>query len=288
MHVYADLGEFLRARRARLRPEDIGLATYGERRRVPGLRREEIALLAGVSASYYSRLEQGHSLNASPEVLDAIARALQLDDHETAHMADLARAPKRRTAAPQETPERVTPAMRQLLRTMDDVPAVVTGRRGDVLAWNGLGHALFAGHLDFNAPERPRERPNTAELVFLDPHIRALYTDWDSKAQAVVEHLRLVAGRHPDDPRLASLIGHLVLQSPEFAELWTDHRVHACDTAVLDLHHPLIGSLTITQQTLTPSHSPEQALVVATTEPGTASEAALTLLAHATTGSHQR
>jgi len=152
------LGEFLRTRRSQLRPEDVGLPTYGEHRRVPGLRREELARLAGVSASYYSRLEQGQSTNASPEVLNAIARALRLDDAEQHHLYQLAGGTRRRPAGRKPAPERPTPAVRQLLAALGDVPAVVLGRSSDVLAWTEVGHALFAGHLEPHVPERQRER----------------------------------------------------------------------------------------------------------------------------------
>jgi transcriptional regulator with XRE-family HTH domain len=168
-----------------------------DRRRVPGLRREELALLAGVSASYYSRLEQGQAPHASPEVLDALARALGLDDAERLHLHRLATVTRRTSAGRRPAPERVTPAVRQLLAAIGDVPALVLGRRGDVLAWNRAGHALFAGHLDPDAPDHPRQRPTMARLVFLDPHTRDLYADWPAKARAVVATLREASGRHP-------------------------------------------------------------------------------------------
>jgi transcriptional regulator with XRE-family HTH domain len=257
MDGQGQLGEFLHARRARLRPQDVGLSTYGDRRRVPGLRREEIALLAGVSASYYTRLEQGQSLSASAEVLDAIARALGLDEHERNHLHDLAGTTKRRGAARRPPPERVSAATSDLVNALADVPAIVTGRRSDVLAWNRTGHALFAGHLDPTSPDRPADRPNMAKLVFLDAHTRELYVDWPSKARAVVGNLRLVVGQHPDDSLLASLIGELTMKSPEFVAMWADHRVQACDLAAYEMRHPLVGRLTVTQQTLrSPRHSP--------------------------------
>ncbi|MCO5968378.1 helix-turn-helix domain-containing protein [Actinoallomurus soli] len=275
------LGEFLRTRRARLRPEDVGLVSYGDRRRVPGLRREELALLAGVSASYYSRLERGHSLNASLEVLDAIARALDLNAAERRHLHDLAAAPRRPAADRRPPPERVTTAIRQMVSALADVPVIVLGRRGDVLAWNRTGHALYAGHLDCGAPERPAERPNMPRLVFCDAHTRELYADWPHKARDVVGHLRLAAGRHPDDPALASLIGELTMRSPEFAGMWSDHKVGVCDVGVYDMRHPLVGAMTVTQQTL---HTEQgQRVVVATAEPGSASRHALVLLSRAVT-----
>ena len=282
MDAHGQLGAFLQARRAQLQPGDVGLATYGERRRVPGLRREELALLAGVSSSYYTRLEQGASCHASVEVLDAIARALRLEETERLHLRDLATACRHRATVRRPPPERLAPAVRDLVGALAEVPVVVTGRRSDVLAWNTLGHALLAGHLDPTGPERPADRPNMARLVFLDPHTRELYADWPAKARAVVGNLRLVAGRYPQDTRLTSLIGELATRSPEFASLWADHRVRACDTAEYELRHPLVGSLTVGQQTLTGASEPEQSVVVVTTTPGSASRAALQLLAQAT------
>ncbi|MEU0391883.1 helix-turn-helix transcriptional regulator [Streptomyces sp. NPDC006208] len=280
MNGKSQLGDFLQTRRSQLRPDEVGVPTYGERRRVPGLRREELALLAGVSASYYARLEQGHSLNASSEVLDAIARALRLDEAERLHLHDLARTAKPRSRR-RPAPERVTEATRQLLDALTDVPAIVLGRRRDVLAWNRLGHALFAGHLDPGAPDVPAERPNMARLVFLDPHTRDLYADWPGKAGAVVGNLRLVAGQHPQDAALHSLLGELSAKSEDFASMWADHRVKACAVADYELRHPLVGSLTVIQQTL--SQGPDSSVVVATTAAGSPSRAALDLLAQAIT-----
>lgn len=225
------LGDFLYARRSQLTPADVGLRDYGDRRRVAGLRREELALLAGVSASYYTRLEQGQSVGASPEILDAVARALCLDEAERRHLHDLADAGRRRTPARRPRAEQAGATTLHLLSTLESVPALVSGRRTDVLAWNRLGHALFAAHLSPDSPERTSERPNLARMLFLDPHTRALYADWTAKAKAVVENLRMVAGRHPDDTLLTSLIGELTVKSPEFAAMWTGHRVHPCDFA---------------------------------------------------------
>ncbi|MFF1924032.1 helix-turn-helix domain-containing protein [Streptomyces sp. NPDC058221] len=282
MDAHGQLGAFLQARRAQLRPQDIGLPTYGDRRRVPGLRREELALLAGVSASYYTRLEQGASCHASVEVLDAIAGALRLEETERLHLRDLATACRHRGTVRRPPAERLSPAVRDLVRSLDEVPVVVTGRRSDVLAWNTAGHALLAGHVDPAGPERSADRPNMARLVFLDAHVRDLYVDWTAKARAVVGNLRLVAGRHPQDARLTSLIGELTTRSPEFAGMWADHRVRACDTAEYELRHPLVGSLTVRQQTLTAPSDPEQSLVMVTASPGSASQAALRLLVQAT------
>ncbi|USQ85772.1 helix-turn-helix transcriptional regulator [Streptomyces phaeoluteigriseus] len=278
---HGQLADFLQACRGRLRPEDVGLQTYGERRRVPGLRREELAMLAGISAPYYARLEQGQSRNASREVLDAIATALRLDESERAHLHELARAPKRGKAAPRSRPERVPPATGTLLAALEGTPALVMGRRSDVLAWNTQGHALFAGHLDRDSPAEPGRRPNMAKLVFLDAHTRDLYTDWPAKARAVVGNLRLTAGRYPQDPLLAALVGELTMRSPEFAAMWADHRIVACDVADYEMHHPTVGTLTVTQQTLQSPQGNGPAVVIATATAGSPSATALRLLAHA-------
>ena len=273
------LGEFLRARRSQVRPEDLGVVTYGEPRRVPGLRREELARLAGVSESYYARLEQGQS-QASPDVLDAIAQALRLSEAEGRHLRELSAGARRRTRTRRPAPERLSPAIAQLLGVLTEVPVVVTGRYGDVLAWNRAGHALYAGHLDPDAPDRPGERPNLARLVFLDAHTRDLYADWPAKARAVVGTLRLASGQYPDDPGLASLVGELTVNSAEFVAMWADHRVKTSDVAVHKMRHPLVGAMDVTQQTL---HTEQgQNVVVATTEADSPSRAAMTLLTHST------
>jgi transcriptional regulator with XRE-family HTH domain len=275
------LGAFLQARRTRLRPEDVGLRDFGSRRRVAGLRREELAQLAGVSVSYYTRLEQGLSRGASAEVLDAIARALLLDDHEREHLDRLADAARHAPRVRRPRPEKLADETRDLLRAVDGVPAIVLGRRTDVLAWNTLGHALLAGHLDFLGPDVPARRPNMSRILFLDLHSRELYADWKRKARTVVGNLRSAVGRHPEDALLAELIGELTMKSPEFVELWGDHRVAPCDTASYELHHPVVGTVTVTQQTLAIAHSPEQVLTVCTTLAGSSSEEALALLRQA-------
>jgi transcriptional regulator with XRE-family HTH domain len=272
-----ELGEFLQTLRNRVSPEELGLPTYGERRRVAGLRREELALLAGVSSSYYTRLEQGHSRNASPEVLDAIAGALQLGPAERQHLKDLATSSGRRPAPRRPPVEKVDPALAELLAAIGTVPALVLGRRNDVLAWNRLGHALLAGDVDFTAAADPKRRPNMVEMVFLDPSTRALYADWPSKARAVVGNLRIVAGQYPDDPVLSSLVGTLSMASPPFAQLWAEHRIRPCASAAYELHHPLVGTLTVTQQTLRSVEHPDQCLVTCTTTAPASAEALLLL-----------
>lgn len=271
-----DLGEFLRSRRGRITPEDVGIISFGARR-VPGLRREELAQLAGVSPTYYTRLEQGQSTNASESVIDAIAQALKLDEDERAHLHDLARpAPAKRRRA--RRPETVPSGAAQLINAMAEVPAVVMGPRSDVLAWNRLAHALLAGHYDFEAPSRPAERPNLTKMLFLDPHTRELYSRWDEEAARAVASLRLLAGRYSDDPELARLIGELALNSNEFALLWSKHPVGNCVSGTKHLHHPVVGDLELEFQMLELPDRSGQRVLTYTATPRSASAAALALL----------
>ncbi|WP_329571349.1 helix-turn-helix domain-containing protein [Kitasatospora sp. NBC_01266] len=272
------LGEFLRTRRAQLRPEDVGLSPGVNRRRVPGLRREELAILAGVSVTYYTRLEQGQSANASDAVLDAVARALRLSPDEHAHLRNLAR-PGRAKRAPALRPERARAATRHLINAMTHVPAVVLGRSNDVLAWNPLGHALLAGHLAPNSPDHAAERPNLTRLLFLDPHTRELYTQWDEEARVALAALRLVVGRHPEDQRLAQLVGQLAIQSPTFAALWSRHPVRNCTVGTKSFHHPLVGAMELSFESMQFSDDSGHRTLMYSAEPGTASAAALELLA---------
>lgn len=271
-----ELGEFLRSRRGGLTPEDAGITSYGARR-VPGLRREELAQLAGVSATYYTRLEQGQSANASETVIDAIARALNLNDDERAHLHDLARpAPgaRRRPAKP----DHARPGTVRLLNAMDDVPAVVMGRRSEVLAWNVLGHLLLAGHLDFDAPQRPAERPNLTRMLFLDPHTRELHRNWRDEAARSVASLWFVAAQFRDDRGLAELIGDLSLRSPEFASLWASHPVQKCTSGVKQFHHPEVGDLDLGFEVLHLPDAPGQRLLTHAPDPGSPAEISLALL----------
>lgn len=271
----SEIREFLRTRRARITPGQAGLTPHGGARRVPGLRREEVAQLAGVSVDYYIRLERGRTQGVSETVLEAVARALHLDEAERAHLFDLAqptattRARRRRPLAPQ----RVHPV---LYRTLDSlsVPAVVQGRRTDVLAANRLAHALYT---DFEA--RPRRERNFARFVFLDEAARALYADWEKVAGDCLAMLRLYAGRHPDDPQLTELIGELSLHSDTFRRMWADHDVQAHTTGTKRLHHPLVGDLTLDYLVLTVEGDPEQTLTIYTPEPASPSAEALALLA---------
>ncbi|MEU3497351.1 helix-turn-helix transcriptional regulator [Kitasatospora cineracea] len=277
METTTALGEFLRTRRAQLRPEDAGLTPYPGRRRVPGLRREELALLAGVSATYYTRLEQGHSANASDGVLDALARALRLTGDERAHLYDLAR-PARPGRTPQHRPAKARPATRQLIDAMPQVPAAVLDRGNDVLAWNALGHALLAGHLDPTAPDRPADRPNLTRLLFLDPHTRELHARWEEDARTAVAALRLAVGRYPEDRRLAQLVGQLTIQSPEFAAMWARHPVRDCAVGSKSFRHPLVGPLELQFESLPLSDGTTHRLLLYSAAPDSPSAAALALL----------
>ena len=276
-----ELGEFMRASRARITPEQAGLTLYGDNRRVKGLRREELAMLAGVSASYYTRLEQGQASGASAQVLNSLAAALLLNDEERAHLHTLAshrdgsvRARVVRGA------ESADPALQELIDSMPDTPAMILGRRSEVLAWNVVGRALLTPHIAFDAPQHASTRPNLAELVFLDPAMRDLYVDWPAKTRAVVGDLRLAVGHYPHDAGLASLIGMLSMKSEEFASLWADNRVQARNTAVYELRHPMVGALTVTKQALQSPGNPGQVLVTHTAPIGSASREGLALLHH--------
>jgi transcriptional regulator with XRE-family HTH domain len=268
----AELGDFLRSRRARLSPEDLGLPRYGGLRRVPGLRREELAQLAGVSVDHYVRLEQGRTLHFSEAVLDAVARALRLDAVEREHLYRLARPTPAGDVTP--SPQRVRPGLQRLLDSAGDVPAYVVGRGTDVLAWNALAAALVT---DFGALP-PRER-NMARLVFLDDGTRSLYADWRAKAHDVAAYLRLDAARHPDDPHLAALLRELDSLSPEFREVWAEHRLRDKTHGGYLYHHPVVGPLDLAFETFRLPDDPGQALVVHTAEAGSPSATALRLLA---------
>lgn len=269
----AELSEFLRTRRARLKPEEVGLPSFGRHRRVPGLRREELAQLAGMSVAYYTRLEQGNGRNVSAEVLDAIACALRLSDAEHAHLLDLAK-PKRQKKKAVARPQQVRVGLLQLLESVDTVPAYVSGRRSDILAWNRLASALFGdwGQLP------PAER-NWARLVFLNPGYRDLFVDWDRKASDMVSFLRMDAGRHPDDPRLSALVGELSVKSEEFRRLWAEHDVKEKSHGVKRMRHPLVGELTLSFETFRLVDDADQSFVTYHAEPGSPSAEALRLLA---------
>lgn len=273
----AALGNFLRSRRARVTPEDAGIVSYGMRR-VPGLRREELALLAGVSGTYYTRLEQGQSTNASKSVIDALARALSLTEDEHAHLHDLARpaAVKPRRSG---KPDHVRVGTKTLIDAMTAIPAIVLGRSTDVLAWNRLGHALIAGHFDYAAPEKPSTRPNLTRMLFLDSHTRELYANWDEEASRAVASLRLVAGRYADDRNLPDLIGELCVASDDFARMWAKHPVHNCMSGTKRLNHPEVGGLDVGFEVLHLPDAPGHRVMTYTAVEGTTAQHSLALLA---------
>ncbi|MFE7774069.1 helix-turn-helix transcriptional regulator [Streptomyces sp. NPDC057445] len=273
MDQRAELSEFLRSRRARLKPQDVGLPDFGRHRRVPGLRREELAQLAGVSVAYYTRLEQGNGQNVSVEVLDSIARALRLTETERSHLTHLAKPTEKKKRAARAT-QTIRPQLQMLIDAMAAVPAFVLGRRMDILAWNTMARALLG---DF-AVMRPEER-NMARLVFLDPAARELYVDWQCKAVEVVSVLRLCAGCYPDDPQLSALIGELSVKSDDFRTLWAAHTVQEKGHGTKRLHHRLVGDLTLLYETLRLPDDDDLHLVTYHAEPGTASAQSLVLLA---------
>lgn len=271
-----ELGEFLRSRRDRLTPEEAGVHSYG-RRRVPGLRREELAQLAGVSMTYLTRLEQGQSHNASDDVIDALARALRLNPDERVHLFALAHPdPARRTEL--SAAEAAKPGAEQLLHAMDNVPAILLGRFNDVLAWNHAGHALLAGHMSWEAPAHEETRPNHIRMLFLDEQTRDLYVDWNKEAELAVASMRYAAAQFANDRYLAELVGELSMKSPEFARLWAGHDVRLCTSGVKQLRHPIVGEMSVNYEVL---HLPEgngQRILTHTATPGSASHAALCLL----------
>lgn len=267
------LREFLRSRRGRVDPADVGLPPGAGPRRVPGLRREELARLAGVSVDYYVRLEQGRAHGASEDVLDAVARALRLSDDERAHLFDLARPEgrRRRPRAPQ--PQRVRPGILTLIQSLP-TPAFVLGPRLDVLATNRMTRALLC---DFDA--RPPQERNHARWVFLDPAARELYVDWEAIARDNVAALRMFAGRHPDDPELCALVGELSVRSPEFAGWWGTHDVLRQSHGTKRYRHPVVGELTVAYEALPLPDAPEQTLFLYSVQPGSPSADAMQFLA---------
>ena len=269
------MSEFLTSRRARITPERAGLPWFGGNRRVPGLRREEVALLAGVSADYYTRLERGTATGVSESVLEALARALQLDEAEREHLFDLARAssaaPRRRR---RPAPQRLRPRMQRLLDAMTAAPAFARNGRMDLLGANPLGRAFYAQH--FDSPHGP---PNSARFIFLDPRAHDFYADWETVATDAVAVLRSEAGRDPYDRDLSDLVGELSTRSETFRTRWAAHNVRFHDTGSKSFHHPVVGDLELTYETMTLAADPGLMLFVYTAEPGSRSAEAIDLLA---------
>ena len=270
-----EIREFLTSRRAKLTPQQAGLPVFGGTRRVPGLRREEAAMLAGVSVDYYTKMERGDLRGVSEGVLEALARGLRLDEAERAHLLDLARAAgptsparRRRSAQP-----RVRPSVQRIIDAMTHAPALVQDGRGDVLAANRLGYALYS-EMDL-APGRPA---NHARFVFLDPRSHAFFVEWERVADDTVATLRNEAGRDPHDRNLTDLVGELSTRSEAFRTRWAAHDVRAHQTGTKRYHHPIVGDLELTYEVLELTADPGLDLLALSAEPGSASQQALDLL----------
>ncbi|RZU67043.1 transcriptional regulator with XRE-family HTH domain [Microterricola gilva] len=274
MDTRSDTRQFLTALRARLSPEQAGLTSFGGERRVPGLRREEVAQLAGVSTAYYTRMERGDLGGVSDSVLFALVRALQLTEAESAHLFDLSRAatgPRRELRAKPEP--KVSPRLAQLLDTMRDVPAIAMNRVSTPVASNALGRALFPDL--FPADAAPL---NHARYLFLDERSRSFYPDWEDSARGTVSSLRLLAGHDPSDRALMTLVGELATRSPEFRTWWGGHTVRTHTAGSKRIHHPVVGDITVGYETLEVPSAHGLRLVTYLAEPGTPSADALDLL----------
>lgn len=269
-----ELADFLRRARAEREPSLAGLPYDGRARRVPGLRREEVPVLAGISTDYYTRLEQGRRIVPSPSVLSAVAHALGLDEAGRAHLVHLVGAPTSPRERTAPVVQRVRPGVRQVLDALDGQPALVLGRRTDVLASNALARALFA---DFEAM-RPRER-GYARWMLLSPQARVLFEDWPAQARSTVESLRFDAGQHPGDRALADLVQELSAGSEDFRRWWSEHHVLQRSHGSKRLRHPVVGPLTVDYETLTLPGDADQSLFLYTTPAGSPSRQALDLLA---------
>ena len=275
MDARSEIREFLTSRRAKITPEQSGLRTYGDNRRVPGLRREEVALLAGVSVDYYTRLERGNASGVSEGVLEALARALQLDEAERGHLFDLARAAgptTRRRGRP--APQRVRPSVQRILDAITGAPAFVRNGRMDILAANSLGRAFYSQHLD--SPDQPA---NSARFIFLDPRATHFYVEWEKVATDAVAVLRSEAGRDPYDRGLSDLVGELSTRSESFRTRWAAHNVRYHDTGSKRFRHPIAGDLDLTYETMQLSADEGLMMFVYTAEVGSKSAEGLNLLA---------
>jgi transcriptional regulator with XRE-family HTH domain len=270
----SEIREFLTSRRARITPDQAGLSWYGDNRRVPGLRREEVALLAGVSVDYYTRLERGNLAGVSETVLDALARALRLDEAERAHLYDLARSSQPSARRRRSPKQKVRPSVQWLLDSITGSAAIAENGRLDALATNQLGRAFYS-HL-FDGSGRP---VNFARFVFLDPRAREFFADWDRAAKDVAALLRLEAGRNPFDRELSDLVGELSTRSEEFRGLWATHNVRLHTKGEKRFNHPVVSELELSYNRIDVAADPGLMIVTYTAEPGSRSEEALRLLA---------
>lgn len=272
----SEIRAFLTSRRAKITPEQAGLPAYGGTRRVPGLRRGEVAQLAGVSIEYYTRLERGNLAGASEDVLEAVARALQLDEAEHSHLFNLARAAgagakARRRPAPKQL---VRPGVRLTLNAITGAPAFVGNGRLDILAANQLGYALYSDM--YARPERPA---NHARFIFLDDRSRSFYPNWNKAADDTVALLHTTAGRDPFDRSLTDLIGELSTRSEDFRTRWAAHNVRQHFTGRKHFHHPVVGDLHLLFEAMELSADTGLSLYVYSAEPGSPSDDAIRLLA---------
>ncbi|RFA08124.1 transcriptional regulator [Subtercola boreus] len=281
-----DIREFLTTRRARLTPELAGIPDFTTHRRVPGLRREEVALLAGMSVEYYIRLERGTVKGVSEAVLEGLVRALQLDEAERTHLYDLVRTanegatPRQRASA--TAPRHISTSVQQLLNAMKDVPAFVQNGRLDVLSSNLLGRALFSEMFEQVQP------PNFARYVFLDPRAENFYRDWKSTAAQTVALIRAEAGRSPHSRQLSDLVGELSTRSQPFRILWAAHDVRQHRTGVKNISHPIVGDVDINYEAMQLTSDPGLQLIAYSAPPGSAAADALNVLASWATTFEQR
>ncbi|MBT9608284.1 MAG: helix-turn-helix domain-containing protein [Microbacteriaceae bacterium] len=275
MDARAEASDFLKSRRARLTPDAVGLSPAATGRRVKGLRREEVATLAGVSAEYYNRMERGMLDGVSEPVLHAIARALRLDEAELTHLFDLARSVSA-TATPSAARRPSRPRTRQitqrLLDGMTEIPAYARNDRYDILAMNRLGAALLPG--------LKTDHPNLARYIFLDPHAQTFYAAWEQVARDTVAALRIEAGRNPFDRGLTDLIGELSTRSDAFRTWWASHNVRLHTSATKTFHHPEVGDVEVTGEALNLASEPGTTIIAYTVEPASRSAENLQLLAN--------
>ncbi|NEM92163.1 helix-turn-helix transcriptional regulator [Galbitalea soli] len=269
-----DVREFLSSRRARLTPDAAGLPVFGGHRRVPGLRREEVAMLAGVSVDYYNRLERGILAGVSDSVLEAVAGALHLDDAEREHLHDLAKIANSSPVArrPRKSADAIRPSIQRLLNSITEAPAIIRNNYFDYVAANAMGRALYA-------PVFAEPAPNSARFAFLNPAAQDFYRDWDRVVAELVATMRGEAGRNPYDKRLSGLVGELSTQSDVFRTLWGSHDVRYHRSGVKLMHHPVVGDLDLVYEALDLPADPGLTLSTYTAEPGTPSEDGLKVLA---------
>ncbi|MGJ6965598.1 helix-turn-helix domain-containing protein [Streptosporangium sp. G11] len=274
MNTRADVQQFLTALRGRITPEQAGVTVFGGERRVPGLRREEVAQLAGISTAYYTRMERGDLSGVSESVLFALVRTLQLNEAETTHLFDLAREATGPRRAPRTKPRpRVSPRVAQLIDMMGDVPAIAMTRLGDPVASNPLGRALFPDL--FPAGQAAL---NSARYMFLDERSKVFYPDWETSAREAVSAMRLLAGQDPGDRALMALVGELATRSTQFRTWWGGHTVRTHSTGTKNIHHPIVGDMTLGYEVLALVSAPGLNLMTYLTEPATPSADAMNLL----------